>query len=553
MNDKAHVFISYSRRNIEFAQRLHAGLNQEERELWVDWEDIPRAADWMQEIYSGIDTSDTFLFLVSPDSLISEVCNQELAYAFSKNKKIIPLILKQIDDANYQRIDEYWQTTNWTKTARDNWTALKHLNWLFFDDDSKYDSEFSILMKTIDQDLYHLKTHTRILVRAQEWLSANKNPSSCLRGDDLVSAEYWLQNYTMTEPLPTQLHRDYVQASRDVENERLAAEARLQASARQRLQILVASFVIIILVIAFVLLPIINNILRNNLANDIDNRLDSAVFSAEELLLADEDLAVASARFVANLTVWDGIRGNENAVAGEIDRVRTDFGLQEISFYGWSFSSGDDPIYYLGPDSERNARVRQEREDLILWALNTNTTTSRIIIGSPESQIVAVEPVYEIKNNPDSRVLGAVLVAFDLNDAYLEDIATVLNLEIVLANLEQAVVATTLDNTAELQTIFRELDEQYNFYNDDNDIFTSFEFINSNGVNLQMITTPFTIADEEIGFIFLGDSFEAVLDVQEQIGRLVFIFSSVISGVVVLLLLVLVGIPAWRNRNQAST
>jgi len=35
--DKVDVFISYSRKDIEFAQRLHHELEARDREPWVDW------------------------------------------------------------------------------------------------------------------------------------------------------------------------------------------------------------------------------------------------------------------------------------------------------------------------------------------------------------------------------------------------------------------------------------------------------------------------------------------------------------------------------------
>ena len=40
----ADVFISYLRKDIEFAQRLHHALESRDREPWVNWQDIPPAA-----------------------------------------------------------------------------------------------------------------------------------------------------------------------------------------------------------------------------------------------------------------------------------------------------------------------------------------------------------------------------------------------------------------------------------------------------------------------------------------------------------------------------
>ena len=39
--DMVGVFISYLRKDIEFAQRLHHALESKDREPWVDWQGYP--------------------------------------------------------------------------------------------------------------------------------------------------------------------------------------------------------------------------------------------------------------------------------------------------------------------------------------------------------------------------------------------------------------------------------------------------------------------------------------------------------------------------------
>ena len=52
------VFISYSRRDIDFVRHLFDQLKTRDRELWADWQDIPPLADWLAEIYRGIEAAD---------------------------------------------------------------------------------------------------------------------------------------------------------------------------------------------------------------------------------------------------------------------------------------------------------------------------------------------------------------------------------------------------------------------------------------------------------------------------------------------------------------
>ena len=73
------VFISYSRRDIDFVRHLFDQLKARDRDAWADWQDIPPTADWLAEIYSGIEAANTFLFVISPDSVTSEICTLELS------------------------------------------------------------------------------------------------------------------------------------------------------------------------------------------------------------------------------------------------------------------------------------------------------------------------------------------------------------------------------------------------------------------------------------------------------------------------------------------
>lgn len=78
------IFISYSRRNSDFVRRLHDGIVARGRETWVDWEGIPPTSDWMKEIHSAIDAAEAVAFVLSPDSIKSTVCLQELDHAVAQ-------------------------------------------------------------------------------------------------------------------------------------------------------------------------------------------------------------------------------------------------------------------------------------------------------------------------------------------------------------------------------------------------------------------------------------------------------------------------------------
>ena len=81
------VFISYSRRDIDFVCYLFDQLKARNRDAWADWQDIPPTADWLAGIYSGIEAANTFLFAISPDSAVSEICTLEIEPAVKDHKR----------------------------------------------------------------------------------------------------------------------------------------------------------------------------------------------------------------------------------------------------------------------------------------------------------------------------------------------------------------------------------------------------------------------------------------------------------------------------------
>ncbi|MGZ9235760.1 MAG: toll/interleukin-1 receptor domain-containing protein, partial [Anaerolineales bacterium] len=86
----AKLFVSYSRRDSVAARKLIEAFRTIGQDVWVDWESIPPAVDWLEQIFRGIEEADAFLFLISPDSIASEVCKVEINRAAQNNKRIIP-------------------------------------------------------------------------------------------------------------------------------------------------------------------------------------------------------------------------------------------------------------------------------------------------------------------------------------------------------------------------------------------------------------------------------------------------------------------------------
>lgn len=80
-------FISYSCRDILSARRPTEAFKGQDLGFWiVDWEGIPPTVDWWKEIERGIEVAYIFLFLISPDSARSKVCQREIEHAAKISK-----------------------------------------------------------------------------------------------------------------------------------------------------------------------------------------------------------------------------------------------------------------------------------------------------------------------------------------------------------------------------------------------------------------------------------------------------------------------------------
>ncbi len=91
---KSQVFISYSRKDVNFARRLAADLEEAGFDVWWDLSDLRGGDDWVKFIPSAIEASQYFVVLLSPSSLQSEWVAKEYSYALRLHKKVVPAMIK---------------------------------------------------------------------------------------------------------------------------------------------------------------------------------------------------------------------------------------------------------------------------------------------------------------------------------------------------------------------------------------------------------------------------------------------------------------------------
>jgi len=88
------LFISYARKDVEFAQKLNADLQRHEVTTWIDELGIRGGEDWPNRIATAIEGCQAMLVILSPDSVASRWVQRELAFADQKGKRVLPLLYK---------------------------------------------------------------------------------------------------------------------------------------------------------------------------------------------------------------------------------------------------------------------------------------------------------------------------------------------------------------------------------------------------------------------------------------------------------------------------
>src|SRR5579884_3349344 len=123
---RAKIFISYSRCDLQFADRIDAALKARGFDTLIDRSEIYALEDWWKRIEALIGQADTVVFILSPDAVASDVCQSEVRFAASLNKRLAPIVFRRVEDKAVP-------------------PELARLNFIFFDDPALFDASLDRL------------------------------------------------------------------------------------------------------------------------------------------------------------------------------------------------------------------------------------------------------------------------------------------------------------------------------------------------------------------------------------------------------------------------
>src|SRR4051794_27779181 len=182
---KAKVFLSYSRKDIAFVDQLDAALKARGFEPLIDRTEIYAFEDWWKRIEALIGRADTVVFVLSPDSVSSDVALKEVSFAISLNKRFAPIVYRRVDDATVP-------------------VSLAKLNFVFFDNEAHFEECADRLADALEIDLSWIRLHTEFGEQTRHWVLASKPNGLLLRSPALEQAERWIASRPGGAPAPTE-------------------------------------------------------------------------------------------------------------------------------------------------------------------------------------------------------------------------------------------------------------------------------------------------------------------------------------------------------------
>lgn len=194
---KTKVFVSYSRKDIAFVDRLAAGLEANGVALLIDRTEIYAFEDWWKRIENLINEADTIIFVLSPEAISSDVCKKEVDYALSLHKRFAPIVCQPI-----------------TAEMKSIPASLADLNFIFFDDPEKFDASLAKLVEALSTDISWIRQHTQFGLDARAWEVAGKSNGLLLRSPRLEEAEQWVATRPPGAPLPSERTQTFIRESR---------------------------------------------------------------------------------------------------------------------------------------------------------------------------------------------------------------------------------------------------------------------------------------------------------------------------------------------------
>src|SRR5262245_36384543 len=209
------LFISYAREDAAAIRLIERGLTGRGKTCWIDAEAgaIPPASEHWAAITDAIERCQAFVYAISPHSLASRYCGDELHHAIARGVRLIPVMLTA------ERLAEIP-------------AQVKKLDYIFFRRPEELENAIAEIADALEIDVEWEKRRRLFVLRALTW-EAERDPSRLLRARELEAALDWARRVPARGQVPALVH-GFLAESAAEEERRAAPRARGTSAASRR-------------------------------------------------------------------------------------------------------------------------------------------------------------------------------------------------------------------------------------------------------------------------------------------------------------------------------
>ena len=170
--DKLIIFISYSKSDTVFADRLVEALEANGFSARIDRRNLEYGEKWQGMLRDFIAEADTVVFVVSPRSVASQWCKWEVAQVAALSKRLVPIVLEPAPQEALPPQIADWQL-------------------MPFEADGDFNAQVASLAAVLLTDRDWVKEHTRLAGLAATWDREQRRSDALIQGRPLAAVEAW--------------------------------------------------------------------------------------------------------------------------------------------------------------------------------------------------------------------------------------------------------------------------------------------------------------------------------------------------------------------------
>ena len=147
---KLKVFISYSRSDRAFSEKLVPALETRGLDVLIDRRDLPMAVEFQAELLGFIRQADTIVYVVSRASTASPWCAWEVEQVGQLGKRLAPAVIETVDDDKVP-------------------VGIRKINYVFFTgsnaEGAGFEAQADAFARALKTDVAWIKEHTPCTTR----------------------------------------------------------------------------------------------------------------------------------------------------------------------------------------------------------------------------------------------------------------------------------------------------------------------------------------------------------------------------------------------------